>query len=138
MLSYSRSCKGTMSDALRMKWAFYSGKSRGRFLNRPKLMAALCRTANDTAVAEGREKPFSKSFGFHTLRHYSASYLAHRGVPIIVISKLLRHRSVATTERYLHGVQAAWVEAAELLAPISQLIKQPAQERASVEYPSVV
>ena len=39
---------------------------------------------------------------WHDLRHTFASMLAAKGQPIFAISKLLGHKSIKTTERYLH------------------------------------
>lgn len=39
---------------------------------------------------------------FHTLRHTFASWLALEGTPILTIKELLRHSSLAMTERYSH------------------------------------
>lgn len=48
-------------------------------------------------------------FGFHAIRHLSASMLDRAGVSVKVIQLILRHKNMATTDRYLHqlrGVQA--------------------------------
>jgi integrase len=45
-----------------------------------------------------------KFFGFHAIRHLTASLLAKAGVPMITIQQILRHESLATTERYLHSL----------------------------------
>jgi len=42
-----------------------------------------------------------QGFTFHSLRHTFASTLYRSGVPLLAVSKLLGHRSVKTTERYL-------------------------------------
>jgi integrase len=39
---------------------------------------------------------------FHTLRHTFASWLALQGTPILTISQLLGHKSLAMTQRYSH------------------------------------
>jgi integrase len=41
-----------------------------------------------------------KYFGFHAIRHLTASLLANAGVPTIVIQAILRHKSIRTTEKY--------------------------------------
>ncbi len=45
-----------------------------------------------------------KPFGFHAIRHLAASILAKEGVPTILIQQILRHKNLATTERYLHSL----------------------------------
>jgi integrase len=39
---------------------------------------------------------------FHTLRHTFASWLAQKGVDLYVIQRLMRHKSIAMTQRYAH------------------------------------
>lgn len=41
-------------------------------------------------------------FVFHSLRHTFASWLVQRGIPILVVSKLLGHKSLQMTMRYAH------------------------------------
>jgi len=44
-------------------------------------------------------------FGFHALRRYAASVLAgYYGVASKTIQRILRHKNLATTERYIHSV----------------------------------
>lgn len=43
-----------------------------------------------------------KGYCFHDLRRTFASFMYSKGVPLLTISKLLGHRSVKTTERYLN------------------------------------
>lgn len=45
-----------------------------------------------------------KSFGYHGIRRLSASVLAREGIPMIDIQQVLRHEALATTERYLRGM----------------------------------
>ncbi len=47
------------------------------------------------------EKANVPPFGFHAVRHLSASILYHMGKPPSAIQKILRHKNAATTERYL-------------------------------------
>ncbi|MCX5891000.1 MAG: hypothetical protein NTY36_16380 [Deltaproteobacteria bacterium] len=46
-----------------------------------------------------------RHFGFQAIRHYVASYLADKQIfSLTQVSRLLRHQSKATTERYLQVV----------------------------------
>lgn len=42
-----------------------------------------------------------KYFGFHAIRHLTASILAGANVPMIQIQAILRHENLATTEKYI-------------------------------------
>lgn len=57
---------------------------------RQHLLRRLCRRTN------------IKKFGFHAIRHLSASILAHEGTDIPTIQYILRHKNLHTTSRYLH------------------------------------
>ncbi len=48
-----------------------------------------------------------KKFGFHSIRHLSASILASEGTDIPNIQSQLRHKHLHTTSRYLHRLGAA-------------------------------
>ncbi|MEV0697457.1 tyrosine-type recombinase/integrase [Saccharopolyspora sp. NPDC050389] len=73
----------------------------------------------------------------HGLRHTYASWLIQAGVPIEVVSKLLGHASVATTERYAHLADSQWdaVRAADgdVLNPVPAPAERPAAEHAEPE-----
>jgi integrase len=58
------------------------------------------RAANDL-FNEGVTDPRQR-VTFHTLRHTFASWLASQGTPILTISQLLGHKSLAMTLRYSH------------------------------------
>jgi integrase len=47
------------------------------------------------------DKADVKHFGFHSIRHLTASILYHKGYSLAVIQDVLRHRSPTTTNRYL-------------------------------------
>jgi integrase len=53
------------------------------------------------------------SMRLHDLRHNFASVLASRKVPILVLSKLLGHASITTTQRYAHLFDEALREGIE-------------------------
>ncbi len=59
-----------------------------------------------------------KVFGFHAIRHLSASLLFKLGYEVAVIQSILRHKSPNTTERYLRSIGLERVrEALEDLKP---------------------
>jgi integrase len=45
-----------------------------------------------------------KRFGFHSIRHLTASILYKLGYEVTVIQSILRHKSSGTTERYLKSI----------------------------------
>ncbi|OQC54311.1 MAG: site-specific tyrosine recombinase XerC [Deltaproteobacteria bacterium ADurb.Bin022] len=46
-----------------------------------------------------------KPFGFHAIRHLTASILAQADVPMVTIQRILRHKQLSTTERYIRGLE---------------------------------
>jgi integrase len=68
----------------------YYGKP---FTTRRRFLAGLCKRAG------------VKPFGFHALRRYVASFLAdtHK-VSAKTIQRILRHKNLSTTERYIHNI----------------------------------
>ena len=46
-----------------------------------------------------------KRFGFHGIRHLTASLLAERNIPLVEIQHHLRHDHLSTTEKYIHQLQ---------------------------------
>ena len=86
------------------EWVFFNRRERTRYLYRPKLMGTICKTAG------------VPKYGFHTIRHFVASYLFDKKkVSLPVISKLLRHKSLQTTERYLQAIDPRFRETMRLL-----------------------
>jgi integrase len=66
-----------------------------------------------------------KRFGFHAIRHLSASILYSLGCEIAVIQAILRHKSPNTTERYLRSIGLERVRNAleDLTRPKGELIE---------------
>ena len=97
-------------------WVFYNEDTGDRFYHRPKMMAAICRRAGIEPIGvtkrkifrgkkKGQYKETGLYYGFHSLRHFMASYLADQGkTGMKVISGLLRHKNLKTTEIYLHSI----------------------------------
>jgi len=86
--------KGLWQKRAHPEWVFPNPRTGDRYNSHPKLMRGICRRAG------------VRYFGFHTIRHFVASLLTDRekvGTP--TISKLLRHKSLRTTELYLQKVE---------------------------------
>ncbi len=62
------------------------------FVYNQKMMPRLCRMAG------------VKPFGFHAIRHLTASILYKRGYEVGAIQAILRHKRAGTTERYLRSI----------------------------------
>jgi integrase len=86
------------------EWVFFNPTRGTRYLYRPKLMGTICKRAG------------VPKYGFHTIRHFVASYLFDKKkVSLPVISKLLRHKSLQTTERYLQAIDPRFRDTMRLL-----------------------
>ena len=101
-------------------WVFFNEAANegvgDRFYHRPKMMASLCKRAgieplgySKRKVQRGKRKGEFEDhplhLGFHSLRHFMASYFAdQKKVGIKVVSGLLRHENLRTTEIYLHSI----------------------------------
>ena len=99
-------------------WVFWNKKANegkgDRYKHRPKMMAAICKRAGITPIGTGMRKLWRGKdkgkmvevplyYGFHSLRHFTASYLADQEkVSLKTVSGLLRHKNLRTTEIYLH------------------------------------
>ena len=78
------------------EWVFI--QTEGRHAGKPYVEnrgfpQELCRTAG------------VKPFGCHAIRHLTASILAQKNTPMVAIQAILRHRKLATTERYVRGLE---------------------------------
>ncbi len=45
-------------------------------------------------------------FGYHAIRRLAASVLAKENIPMVDIQRVLRHEALATTERYIRGMNS--------------------------------
>jgi integrase len=77
-----------------------------------RLFADYCELASQARMARG-EAPIANSVRHvHCLKHSRGTSLAERGVNPYRIKLILGHKSMSSTERYLHGSQKqAWAEA---------------------------
>jgi len=66
-------------------------------------------------VAKVAEAAKLKHKGIHVLRHTFCSHLAMKGAPARAIQELAGHRSIMTTQRYMHLSPAASEAAIKLL-----------------------
>ncbi len=80
-----------------------------------RLFAEYCELASQARIARN-QLPIAKSVRHvHCLKHSRGTSLVERGVNPYRIKLILGHKSMASTERYLHGSQKqAWAEAQRL------------------------
>ncbi len=78
---------------VKSEWVFPDQGSERPFTVRQHFMKKLCRRAG------------VKPFGFHAIRHLTASILAQEDVPMVTIQRILRHKNLMTTERYIRGLE---------------------------------
>ncbi len=108
--------KNRWKEKKQNKWVFYNEDTRNRFFHRPKMMRSICKRAGIEPIGKGMRKAergkhkgekveFDLYHGFHSLRHFMATYLSDtEKVSLKRISGLLRHKNLKTTEIYLHPV----------------------------------
>lgn len=86
------------------EWVFLSPITGKHYVHRFELIKAICRRAG------------VPRYGYHTIRHFVASYLYDKKkVSLPVISKLLRHKSLQTTEIYLQAIDPRFRDTMRLL-----------------------
>ena len=76
----------------RSKYVFTDGVTGEPYKSRQHFMERLCRRAG------------VKPFGFHAIRHLTASLVAHDGVDIPTVQAILRHKNPNTTARYIRSL----------------------------------
>jgi integrase/recombinase XerD len=74
-------------------WLF-PGQPRSRHLHHGALQRTFARLV--------RPLGFAKKVSMHTLRHSYATHLLEAGVDVVTLQRLLGHRDLSTTARYLH------------------------------------
>lgn len=76
------------------EWVFVNPKTLLPYFERNRWMKRLCLLADVPC------------FGLHGIRHLTASILTQMDIPLIDIKTILRHKNLATTERYIHRLQS--------------------------------
>jgi integrase len=74
-------------------WVFPNPETGEPFVQRQRHMLHICKRAG------------VKIFGLHAIRHLTASILAQADVPMVTIQRILRHKNLTTTERYIRGLE---------------------------------
>jgi integrase len=85
------------------------------YLKRQHWLPTLCERAQVTP------------FGLHGIRHLTASLLAEANVPLVEIQKMLRHKSINTTQRYIHSLSKGNRRVLSALPDLVPGIKSPAK-----------
>jgi len=100
-------------------------------------LGALQRVCRRAVLAAG----FTKKASLHTLRHSYATHLLEAGVDLLTIQRLLGHRDLQTTARYVHLTDPQLARTPGLLeglpaAPVSVSEMAPAAEASVPVVPS--
>jgi integrase/recombinase XerD len=88
-------------EALRAHWRQRRPRTwlfPGKTPSGQRSLGALQRVVRRAVVAAG----LTKKVSLHTLRHSYATHLLEAGVDVVTIQRLLGHRDLQTTARYLH------------------------------------
>jgi integrase/recombinase XerD len=119
-------------DELRAYWRrfrpgdwLFPGKKPGRHLNINALQRTFARLVRRLGLRKG--------VSMHTLRHSYATHLLEAGVDVVTLQRLLGHRDLSTTARYLH-VSTQHLQRTP--SPLDGLLATPLPERASATTPA--
>ena len=86
-------------------YVFPRGQTGRPYQGRNRYMERVCRRAG------------VRHFGFHALRHLSASMMARAGLDLLTIQAMLRHKHSTTTNHYLRQLQGLRVDLDQVFAP---------------------
>jgi site-specific recombinase XerD len=114
-------------EVLRQHWRRYRPKTwlfPGRTPSGRRSLGALQRVCRRAVLAAG----ITKKASLHTLRHSYATHLLEAGVDLLTLQRLLGHRDLHTTARYVHLSGAHLARTPDLLeglAAASQAAAEP-------------
>jgi len=72
-----------------------------------------------------------EDFRFHDLRHTFATRLAHSGIDLYKVARLLGHKDIRMTQRYAHHYTESLRDGVEVLDKISTILAQSKEKGAS-------
>lgn len=84
-------------------YVFVNPNTQERFIDKKKLLIGLCKEAK------------VKRFTLHAIRHYGASVLISKGVPLSDIQEILGHDNLMTTVRYIQSLGGSTTKSIHLL-----------------------
>lgn len=85
------------------KYVFTNPLTGDKYTDRKKLLIGLCQKAK------------VKRFSFHAFRHFGASTLSSKGVPLSDIQEMLGHENLLTTVRYIQSLGGSTTKSIHLL-----------------------
>jgi len=92
------------SVVMRCKWGCHS-RGGDRDDDPGPGLAFAARVADQLLDRARLQAGIKKPVSFHTLRHSFATHLIENGTSVRTVQALLGHRSLQTTQRYLHLAQ---------------------------------
>jgi integrase len=80
-------------QSAKTEWVFPNPERGVPFIARQHYMKRICQKAG------------VRPFGLNAIRHLTASILAQEDVPMVTLQRILRHKNLTTTERYIRGLE---------------------------------
>jgi site-specific recombinase XerD len=96
----------SLLDHLRDYWRRHRCGNGWLFARRDLTAPVSIATAQRAYTAAKQQAGITKRGGIHALRHAFATHLLEAGIDVHTIQQFLGHRSLSTTQRYLHLTQA--------------------------------